>query len=61
MAKKTKDDQFHDHLDVCRQCETQPFNLCAVGKRFLFEAAVEIQVRKIYKILERKHGAKQQN
>lgn len=22
---------FHDHLDVCRQCEQHPFDLCTVG------------------------------
>ena len=22
---------FHDHLDVCRRCREQPFNLCPTG------------------------------
>jgi hypothetical protein len=25
------DNKFHDHLDVCKRCEQQPFNLCPVG------------------------------
>lgn len=25
------DNKFHDHLDVCKRCESQPFNLCPVG------------------------------
>ena len=31
-------DRFHSHLDVCRQCEQQPFNLCPSGLRLLTEA-----------------------
>lgn len=23
---------FHDHLDACRQCRENPFNLCRVGQ-----------------------------
>jgi hypothetical protein len=31
-------DQFHDHLDGCRQCADQPFNLCPVGMKLLVSA-----------------------
>ena len=27
--------QFHNHLDSCRQCSDQPFNLCATGSGLL--------------------------
>lgn len=27
--------EFHAHLDVCRECEEHPFNLCAMGHRLL--------------------------
>ena len=33
MDNKSK--AFLDHLDVCRQCSAQPFNLCATGERLL--------------------------
>ena len=26
---------FHAHLDVCKRCEEQPFNLCKEGYRLL--------------------------
>lgn len=26
---------FHDHLDVCKQCREQPYNLCLNGKALL--------------------------
>jgi hypothetical protein len=32
---------FHDHLNECQRCRTQPFNLCADGARLLSEAAVD--------------------
>jgi hypothetical protein len=28
-------DKFHAHLDVCRQCEQHPFELCRVGAALL--------------------------
>jgi hypothetical protein len=31
-------DAFHKHLDECKQCEENPFDLCIVG-RLLFERA----------------------
>lgn len=33
--------KFHDHLDVCKQCADQPFNLCPVGAAALQRAATE--------------------
>jgi hypothetical protein len=32
---------FHAHLDVCVQCESFPFELCAIGAPLLREAALE--------------------
>ena len=32
---KTEVDRFHDHLDECKQCMEQPFNLCATGEVLL--------------------------
>lgn len=33
---------FHAHLDECRQCREQPFNLCDVGFRLILEAPVDL-------------------
>lgn len=33
---------FHDHLDVCRQCREQPFNLCPIGEKALKAAIDEL-------------------
>lgn len=30
--------KFHAHLDVCRRCREQPFNLCPTGACLLKEA-----------------------
>jgi hypothetical protein len=27
--------EFHTHLDNCKQCREQPFNLCLIGKNIL--------------------------
>jgi len=32
-------DEFHAHLDACKQCREHPFDLCVVGGRLLVEAA----------------------
>lgn len=32
---KNARDNFHKHLDVCRQCEKNPFNLCEIGRKLL--------------------------
>ncbi len=26
---------FHKHLDECKQCKEQPFNLCSKGKELI--------------------------
>ena len=31
---------FHKHLDVCKQCREQPFNLCKIGAGLIVEAAL---------------------
>lgn len=31
-------DEFHGHLDVCKRCADQPFNLCPVGAQLLQRA-----------------------
>jgi hypothetical protein len=28
-------DNFHKHLDNCKQCEQNPFDLCYTGKQLL--------------------------
>jgi hypothetical protein len=33
------EDEFHAHLDVCNQCQDNPFSLCATGAS-LIRAAV---------------------
>jgi len=33
--------EFHAHLDICSQCENQPFNLCPTGAALLKEAAMD--------------------
>lgn len=33
---------FHDHLDQCQRCRTQPFNLCPDGDRLLRTAATNV-------------------
>lgn len=37
---------FHEHLDQCAQCRTQPFNLCAVGLPLLHAAGPRVHVGK---------------
>ena len=36
-------DKFHAHLDVCRQCERHPFDLCSTGAKLLKEAAQSVE------------------
>jgi hypothetical protein len=33
-------ERFHAHLDACKRCREQPFNLCATGEKLLKEAAL---------------------
>lgn len=35
------EDRFHQHLDRCRQCREQVFNLCSVGRELLMAVAKE--------------------
>lgn len=32
------DNVFHQHLDNCKKCREQPFNLCPIGYKKLQEA-----------------------
>lgn len=42
MSQAGKDDNvFHQHLDVCKRCREQPFNLCREGARTLRLAVQE--------------------
>jgi hypothetical protein len=36
-------DEFHKHLDECKQCEENPFEKCAVGQVLIKKAAVEVE------------------
>lgn len=40
MSDRDKEpaDVFHEHLDACRQCEENPFDLCAAGQALLEKA-----------------------
>ena len=38
MGEHKEIDAFHRHLDECKHCDENPFNLCPVGK-LLFERA----------------------
>ena len=35
-----KVDEFHTHLDICKQCRENPFGLCSLGERLLLRAVV---------------------
>lgn len=35
-------DVFHSHLDLCRRCRDEPFNLCRVGSTLLAKAATDL-------------------
>jgi len=34
--------EFHAHLDVCKRCRDQPFNMCPTGNQLLQEAVDKI-------------------
>lgn len=40
----TADERFHKHLDECRQCREEPFNLCPLGDAFIMQAGAELVV-----------------
>lgn len=33
---------FHDHLEACKQCADQPFELCPEGARLIQQAAEKL-------------------
>jgi hypothetical protein len=33
--------EYHAHLDICKQCAEQPFDLCVRGQKLIREAAKE--------------------
>jgi hypothetical protein len=41
MAEREND--FHAHLDNCRQCRNNPFELCAVGRALAAAALKELE------------------
>lgn len=41
-ASGFKDNVFHQHLDVCERCRTQPFNLCVTGQLAMARVAADI-------------------
>lgn len=38
MTAKDPAAAFHAHLDVCKRCREQPFNLCPIGNAELQKA-----------------------
>jgi len=45
-------ERFHAHLDVCKRCREQPFNLCDVGEKLLIAASLA-------KVAKRREKAKE--
>lgn len=41
----TAADAFHAHLDRCRRCREQVWNLCPTGYKLLTEAALSLSPR----------------
>lgn len=37
-------DSFHAHLDCCRRCREQPFNLCPIGRFTLTRETAQLAV-----------------
>jgi hypothetical protein len=35
--------KFHKHLDICKRCESQPFDLCPEGSKILINEVEEIE------------------
>lgn len=42
MLDQLTADDFHAHLDKCKQCEEHPFNLCPEGQRLMSKLQKEI-------------------
>ncbi len=36
--------KFHEHLNVCKRCREQPFNLCKVGSLILRAAIKDLEL-----------------
>lgn len=36
-------DRFHEHLDVCKQCEEHPFDLCPTGQKIMADLAKSLE------------------
>lgn len=43
---------FHQHLDACKQCRENPFDLCRVGS-WLLQAAADAETTRILKGVRR--------
>lgn len=48
MGLQPKD--FHAHLDVCKQCAEQPFNLCPIGHKLLLKV-LTVEKKEVNKII----------
>jgi len=45
VAMQIRAARFHEHIDVCKQCEQHPFALCEVGRALLEGTAVDSRAR----------------
>lgn len=45
--------KFHAHLDACKQCRENPFDLCADGQRLIAEAAAKLSEQSFAEPLHR--------
>jgi hypothetical protein len=41
MSETRSANEFHAHLDVCRRCREEPFNLCTTGLRLALKQAIK--------------------
>lgn len=41
MPRIGKADEYHEHLEICRQCAERPFDLCMVGQMLLIGVAAD--------------------
>jgi hypothetical protein len=44
MNEMPEVDAFHAHLDCCKQCMNNPFDLCAEGRRLINAAADNLSI-----------------
>lgn len=47
MERKTAAQEYHEHLDKCRQCHDHPFEPCPEGERLLARVAQDVDRRMI--------------